>query len=414
MGGTSGGGEGGGGLCAGYCGEQTPQECWCDEACIGYGDCCEGVCEDCGSFLSFCEGEAGGEGEEFPYDSPFIQCVAEECAEPFFACEEEEVCGEQLLPCLEECDGDALCQETCTVDALEAGSEAMIPMFQCAAVANCQDAGSEEGGGPNPDGSCAGACGQQSPDGCYCDEACVQEGDCCNDVCDQCEDLSHCGGEEGPGGGMPEAQTCAGSCGQQSPGGCYCDEICVEYGDCCDDVCDECDSLSFCEEGGEEPSGEEGGVMEGGSSDEGGSDEGGSGGQPSEEPGWLICLKGNCQEAYQQCNETTCIDLVNFCAGNCENDSECAFSCLEFGADNPDFDTASLQGVLACGEGCFTESGVSETCTLENGSSCTVDVTGFVSCSCADGSGGGGQRGPVGPIELPFFCAQQLQFTCGN
>ena len=45
-----------------------------------------------------------------------------------------------------------MCQEGCTVAALEAGSEVMIPLFQCAAGANCQDATGEEGGGPNPGG----------------------------------------------------------------------------------------------------------------------------------------------------------------------------------------------------------------------------------------------------------------------
>ena len=204
--------------------------------------------------------------------------------------------------------------------------------------------------------------------------------------------------------------TCEGSCGNQSPGGCFCDEICVEYGDCCEDVCDACGSLSFCE-GGEEgpgggeegPGGEEGGPMEGG----------GSEGGPAE-PGWEICLKGTCQEAYQQCNETSCADLITFCSGNCGEDSECAFACLQFGTNNPEFDGDSLGNLLSCGESCFTEDGVSETCSLDDGSTCTVDVTGFVSCSCADGAGGGGQTGPVAPAELPFFCDQQLQLTCGN
>ena len=36
------------------------------------------------------------------------------------------------------------------------------------------------------------------------------------------------------------SSSCVGSCGFQSPGVCWCDDLCVEYGDCCEDACDEC------------------------------------------------------------------------------------------------------------------------------------------------------------------------------
>jgi len=39
--------------------------------------------------------------------------------------------------------------------------------------------------------------------------------------------------------------SCAGKCGAQS-GKCYCDDACFEYGDCCDDVCEQCPSLKGC------------------------------------------------------------------------------------------------------------------------------------------------------------------------
>jgi len=35
-------------------------------------------------------------------------------------------------------------------------------------------------------GSCEGACGGESADGCWCDAECSQYGDCCMDVCDAC------------------------------------------------------------------------------------------------------------------------------------------------------------------------------------------------------------------------------------
>ncbi len=31
------------------------------------------------------------------------------------------------------------------------------------------------------------------------------------------------------------ASSCEGNCGEQAPGGCWCDELCVQYGDCCSD-----------------------------------------------------------------------------------------------------------------------------------------------------------------------------------
>ncbi|MEM7827076.1 MAG: hypothetical protein QXQ40_02530, partial [Candidatus Aenigmatarchaeota archaeon] len=43
-------------------------------------------------------------------------------------------------------------------------------------------------------GKCAGYCGGKSPYGCWCDEKCVTNGDCCDDVCRDCPSLSFCGG----------------------------------------------------------------------------------------------------------------------------------------------------------------------------------------------------------------------------
>jgi len=35
--------------------------------------------------------------------------------------------------------------------------------------------------------------------------------------------------------------SCAERCGEQAPGGCWCDEQCYSYDDCCDDACAECE-----------------------------------------------------------------------------------------------------------------------------------------------------------------------------
>ncbi|HEU4410876.1 MAG TPA: hypothetical protein VFS43_36825 [Polyangiaceae bacterium] len=110
------------------------------------------------------------------------------------------------------------------------------------------------GGGPLP-GSCFGLCGGAS-EGCFCDDACEQFGDCCPDKFDVCGGAGGFGGGssgDGPGGygggtagvggfgGGSSELSCVGFCGGFSPAGCFCDEVCDEAGDCCPDkfaVCD--------------------------------------------------------------------------------------------------------------------------------------------------------------------------------
>ncbi|MBC8280405.1 MAG: hypothetical protein H8E48_06435, partial [Chloroflexi bacterium] len=63
-----GGEEGGGGLCAenDHCGNDAPldgpfgQNCYCNEDCLFFDDCCDDACDSCG----FCGDEGGGEGFE--------------------------------------------------------------------------------------------------------------------------------------------------------------------------------------------------------------------------------------------------------------------------------------------------------------------------------------------------------------
>ncbi|MEX1365341.1 MAG: hypothetical protein AB1Z98_19590 [Nannocystaceae bacterium] len=38
----------------------------------------------------------------------------------------------------------------------------------------------------------------------------------------------------------PTVNSCVGSCGGQASGGCFCDELCTTYGDCCSDYAFEC------------------------------------------------------------------------------------------------------------------------------------------------------------------------------
>jgi hypothetical protein len=43
-------------------------------------------------------------------------------------------------------------------------------------------------------------------------------------------------------GGEPIPATCDGMCGGMALAGCYCDQECIGFGDCCPDACDLCGS----------------------------------------------------------------------------------------------------------------------------------------------------------------------------
>jgi V8-like Glu-specific endopeptidase len=78
--------------------------------------------------------------------------------------------------------------------------------------------------------SCSGVCGR-TPDfgGCWCDDACTQFGDCCSDKAEVC------------GSGDPP---CLNRCGSfQSGAACQCDALCANYGDCCSKFFDTCGIL---------------------------------------------------------------------------------------------------------------------------------------------------------------------------
>jgi hypothetical protein len=75
-------------------------------------------------------------------------------------------------------------------------------------------------------GSCVGFCGKQSSAGCWCDDLCVSEGDCCADKAAVC------------------SFGCKGKCGQKSQEStgavCWCDDMCDLGGDCCKDYAAMC------------------------------------------------------------------------------------------------------------------------------------------------------------------------------
>jgi hypothetical protein len=282
--------------CEGSCGAQSPGGCWCDEQCCGFGDCCDDKLEVCGGCdpnppapecdevnCDDTEGEPCGDDvnngcSADPPSALFgnISLGGSVCGnlwadggtrdldwylftitEPTevtvtMSADEESVAFIASATDFSVCAGVDLvtsaagCEVTITA-CLNPGEYAMIigasvfdgfacPGYQYTAtitgtpVDECDDA---------PAGSCAGSCGGQSPDGCWCDEGCCGFGDCCADK------LAQCGGCDPDGGGGP-AGSCAGACGGQSPDGCWCDDGCAGFGDCCPDVCDECPGTAGC------------------------------------------------------------------------------------------------------------------------------------------------------------------------
>ena len=185
-GGTEGGTEGGGNLppgeCAGNCGGSSPSLlCSCDDACFGYGDCCDGICNDCPTLASCGGGTEGGtEGGGVCAAGEILDC--------------DGVCGPQSWL------GDFSCDEG-----------AFGPNFNCAAL--------------NYDnGDCgSGACGLfEIVD---CDGGCTTESWVGDFICDpslDCAQFNFDGGD------------CAGSSGGGGPS---CGNGIVEVGETCDGDC---------------------------------------------------------------------------------------------------------------------------------------------------------------------------------
>ena len=144
------------------CGGHGFGNCWCDDLCTQYGDCCadyEEVCEGDGGCLSSAE---CGEGEYCHFPS--------ECGEgPVGSCEIiPEVCIQIFAPVCG-CDG-----VTYSNSCHAAGAGVSVQH-----TGPCEDPG-----GP----TCEGACGGKSDGACWCDDLCTQYGDCCDDYEDHCVD----------------------------------------------------------------------------------------------------------------------------------------------------------------------------------------------------------------------------------
>ena len=215
------------------CGDKSSDgNCWCDDLCTSYGDCCDNKVAACDCPEVMCEiycinGFATDENG----------CEICECKPAFcggfagIACPDGQICIDDPSDDCDNNNGGADCGGICVLPE-QCGGFAYQP---CPAGKNCidnpwDDCDPENGGAdcggicvpaPCPDGTaycalfCAGAYPSQPPPhceipGCVCDE---------EPAADSCED--NCGGKS-------------------DDGSCWCDSWCESYGDCCSDKADLC------------------------------------------------------------------------------------------------------------------------------------------------------------------------------
>jgi hypothetical protein len=175
-----------------FCGGPGLGGCSCDPACAAFSDCCSTVCQQCPR-------------TETCFRQPW-SCFGL-CGGPTGLCWCDAACGEFNDCCPDVC---LKCAEHVKVGAF----------FDC----------------NQPGFGCTFYCGGFNPiDHCFCDAACFDFGDCCDDMCLACGNYIPC-----------PPPTCAGACGGLSSTGCFCDDSCFAFNDCCPDICAECPRLSGC------------------------------------------------------------------------------------------------------------------------------------------------------------------------
>ena len=308
-------------------------ECFCDNDCFYFGNCCPGICDVC--------------APEFPNDCCQTQCEGKTCGDDGCGgscggCPPGQICDEAFsfcIQCAPACDGKTCGDDGCGASCgdCSVGNEC-DPSGQCVTCQpkcdgkTCGDdgcggvCGNCAGGAVCSEGECtpeycAGRCGKDSvPAGagvtCGCDAFCFALGTCCPGVCTSCtEELGvlccepQCGGKECGDDG------CLGSCG-----------VCKGDQSCISGICVAC-----------QPD-----CLNKGCGDDGC---GGSCGQCT--PGHL-CEAGVCIDCDPQCDGKSCGD--DGCGGSC---GPCTGDCIDGVCDGCVPDCAGKAcGTNGCGGSC--------------------------------------------------------------
>jgi|GEM_PF-594231 len=217
---------------ADFCGGKSDGSCWCDEKCAEYGDCCEDV-------TNVCSGDQCIVGDDDTCPDDFW-CQPGVCLH-FCEVNDPDCCAPSTcVPVPGDDDDDDDDSDVC--DAMDAHGQGLCEAFfgyawngiSCVGLSGC---------------SCLGEdCGETFFD---FDECVAEHAECGADVCPPilCEPLCEFGQKlDGNGCNTCECNdppddggSCVGNCGGAAEDkACYCDDLCSQYGDCCDDYEDVC------------------------------------------------------------------------------------------------------------------------------------------------------------------------------
>ena len=409
------------GSCVGACDGQSADGCYCDDACVEYGDCCADICDECPDLGACCVPSCDGK-----------TCGDDGCGGSCGVCDAGFKCEDfACVVCEPDCAGKICGPDGCggTCGDCPAGESCNLAGTECQPCTGCAEWQACDGAGGCVDPAGQGECeygGEYIAAGCfgidwigccgngvlyYCDDQsgncplggsclvsldCIGQGAGCgwgdqffmcvegegtpdpdgNLYCDFYECVPSCGdkvcGNDGCGGSCGEcgegeacseagqcaAASCVGFCGEQAPTGCWCDDECDQWGDCCDDRCTVCPDMC-----GDDPCAAAC------------TDKCGTVGD---------CECGGC-DAGKVCEANVCVDdgpCVPDCTGLVCGDDGCGGSCGDCAAGE------------TCDMGaCVIEIGddvVAPTCTTDDdcgdGEVCNTDGE----CVNAGGGGGGG------------------------
>jgi len=221
--------------CKEKCGFYTGS-CFCDSECLNHGDCCEDFCTHCSANIDTClvqNYDMVRAKESCNFDNCGYEL--EECSCTLQCLENGNCCNDFCEMCL----GPQYCSEDFQGNEFVLKEESLTTEEQKEEI--------------DPVFSCQNKC-EYFTGKCYCDDKCVENGDCCSDSCAWCGHclLAEAKPEESdaqPGVKVSEGidddnfqeQLCQSDCGTIRPSNqCQCDYDCIIYGDCCADFCSAC------------------------------------------------------------------------------------------------------------------------------------------------------------------------------
>ena len=174
---------------ADFCGGPSQGNCWCDDLCHTFGDCCADKVDTC----------------DGPEDGPTL-CMHED------HCGSGQICDH--TECHSNCPPDMICPAVCWGECVDAPTEPepayCLQDNHCSAGEYCDHT----------------ECLTNCPPDMFCPTVCW--GQCLPDA--------------------PTGPSCEGQCGGPGPdAACWCDDLCETFGDCCDDYADACVGADPCE-----------------------------------------------------------------------------------------------------------------------------------------------------------------------